>query len=152
DQLFETTLGEKGVQPLRVYSKEGLSVGLAVEVRYRIDPQRLAFVQANLPQPVDKELVPAVVSSALREIAPNYLVRDLFAVKREEVRRAAAGSITRHLQPDAIVVKEVLLRDIELPVEYAKGLEGVLLKELENERLTVEVETKQKQVRTAELE
>ena len=152
DQLFETTLGEKAAQPLRVYTKEGLSVGLAVQVRYRIDPQRLAFVQANLPQPVDKELVPAIVSSSFREITPSYLVRDLFAVKREEIRRAAAGSITRHLQPDAIVVKEVLLRDIELPVEYAKGLEGVLLKELENERLTVEVETKQKQVKTAELE
>jgi regulator of protease activity HflC (stomatin/prohibitin superfamily) len=49
-------------------------------------------------------------------------------------------------------VKEVMLRDIELPAEYAKGLEGVLLKEQENERLTVEVEVKQKEVRTAELE
>ena len=56
------------------------------------------------------------------------------------------------LAPDAIVVKEVMLRDIELPEEYAKGLEGVLLKEQENERLSVEVEVKQKEVRTAELE
>ncbi len=152
DQLFETTLGEKTVQPLRVYTKEGLSVGLAVEVRYRIDPQRLAFVQANLPQPVDRELVPPMVASSFREIATGYLVRDLFAVKREEIRSAAASAITRRLQPDAIVVKEVLLRDVELPAEYAKGLEGVLLKELENERLTVELETKQKQVKTAELE
>ena len=45
-----------------------------------------------------------------------------------------------------------MLRDIELPAEYAKGLEGVLLKEQENERLGVEVEVKQKEVRTAELE
>jgi len=112
----------------------------------------LAFVNANLPQPVDKELVPPVVGSAFREIAPNYLVRDLFATRREEIRRDAAAVITRKLAPDAIVVQEVMLRDIELPAEYAKGLEGVLLKEQENERLSVEVEVKQKQVRTAELE
>jgi regulator of protease activity HflC (stomatin/prohibitin superfamily) len=152
DQVFQTTLGEKAADSLTVQTREGLSVGLAVAVRYRIDPQRLAYVNSNLPQPVERELVPPVVASAFREIAPNYLVRDLFANRRDEIRREAAAEITRKLAPDAIVVKEVMLRDIQLPVEYAKGLEGVLLKEQENERLGVEVEVKQKQVRTAELE
>ncbi len=152
DQVYETTLSEKTGQPLKVDTKEGLSVGLALAVRYRIDPQRLAFVQANLPQPNEKELVPPVVATSFREITPNYLVRDLFAARREEIRRAAAASIARRLLPDAIVVKEVMLRDIELPAEYAKGLEGVLLKEQENERLTVEVDVKRKLVQTAELE
>jgi regulator of protease activity HflC (stomatin/prohibitin superfamily) len=152
DQLFQTTVGEKAAEALKVQTREGLSVGLAVAVRYRIDPRRLDFIHTNLPQPVDKELVPPVVASSFREIAPNYLVRDLFAARREEIRREAAGAITRKLAPDAIVVKEVMLRDIELPAEYAKGLEGVLLKEQENDRLSVEVEVKQKLVRTAELE
>jgi regulator of protease activity HflC (stomatin/prohibitin superfamily) len=152
DQLFQTTVGEKAAEALKVQTREGLSVGLAVAVRYRIDSRRLDFIHTNLPQPVDKELVPPVVASSFREIAPNYLVRDLFATRREEIRREAAGAITRKLAPDAIVVKEVMLRDIELPAEYAKGLEGVLLKEQENDRLSVEVEVKQKQVRTAELE
>jgi len=152
DQLFQTSLGEKAAQPMKVQTKEGLSVGLAVAVRYRIDPQRLSFIQASLPQPVDQELVPPVVASTFREIAPGYLVRDLFAGKREEIRREAAGAIARRLAPDGIIVKEVMLRDIGLPDEYAKGLEGVLLKEQENERLSVEVEVKQKEVRTAELE
>src|SRR6202007_3370069 len=107
---------------------------------------RLPYVNSNLPQPVDKQLVPPVVGSAFREIAPNYLVRDLFAARREQIRREAADAITRKLAPDAIVVKEVMLRDIELPAEYAKGLEGVLLKEQENDRLTVDVEVKQKEV------
>jgi regulator of protease activity HflC (stomatin/prohibitin superfamily) len=99
---------------------------------------------------VDKELVPPVVASAFREIAPNYLVRDLFAARREQIRSEAAGIITRKLAPDAIVVKEVMLRDVQLPVEYARGLEGLLLKEQENERLGIEVDVKL--VRTAELE
>jgi regulator of protease activity HflC (stomatin/prohibitin superfamily) len=152
DQIYQTTIGDKTAQPLKVQTREGLSVGLAVAIRYRIDPQRLAYVHANLPQPIEKELVPPVVATAFRDIAPNYLVRDLFASCREQIRREAAGAITRKLSPDAIVVKEVMLRDIDLPGEYAKGLEGVLLKEQENERLGVEVEVKAKQVRTAELE
>ena len=152
DQIYQTAIGDKAAQQLTIQTKEGLSVGLAVAVRYRIDPKRLTYINANLPQPVDKSLVPPVVGSAFREIAPNYLVRDLFATRREEIRRDAATAITNKLAPDAIVVKEVMLRDIELPAEYAKGLEGVLLKEQENERLSVEVEVKQKEVRTSELE
>jgi len=152
DQIYQTAIGDKAAQQLTIQTKEGLSVGLAVAVRYRIDPKRLTYINANLPQPVDKSLVPPVVGSAFREIAPNYLVRDLFATRREEIRRDAAAAITSKLAPDAIMVKEVMLRDIELPAEYAKGLEGVLLKEQENERLSVEVEVKQKEVRTSELE
>jgi len=45
-----------------------------------------------------------------------------------------------------------MLRDIQLPAEYAKGLEGLLLKEQENEGLNFETEIRQKQVRIAELE
>lgn len=152
DQIFQTALEGKPAETLKVQTKEGLSVGLAVAVRYRIDPQRLAFIHANLPHPVESELVPPVVASSFREITPGYLVRDMFAARREQIRRDAAAAITRKLAPDAIVVKEVMVRDIELPAEYAKGLEGVLLKEQENERLSVEVEVKQKQVKTAELE
>ncbi len=158
DAVFQTVIAVDPKQPssggeqLKVQTKEGLVVGLAIAVRYRIDPRRLDHIHANLPQPIEKDLVPPVVSSVFREIAPNYLVRELFSTKREEVRKAAAEAITRRLAPDAIQVKEVMLRDILLPSEYARGLEGLLLKEQENERLTVETELKVKQVRTAELE
>ena len=152
DQIYQTALGEKSTQQLTIQTKEGLSVGLAVAVRYRLDPKRLTFIDANLPQPADKGLVGPAIGTAFREIAPNYLVRDLVATHREEIRREAANAISARLAPDAILVKEVMLRDIELPAEYAKGLEGVLLKEQENERLGVELEVKQKEVRAAELD
>ena len=60
--------------------------------------------------------------------------------------------ITQKLAADGIVVKEVMLRDIQLPPEYAQGLEALLLKEQENDRMGVETELKGKQVRIAELE
>jgi regulator of protease activity HflC (stomatin/prohibitin superfamily) len=123
-----------------------------VTVRFRLDPHRLAYIHANLPQPVEKELVPPVVATAFRDLTPRYLVRELFATRREDIRREAANAIAQKLAPDAVIVKEVMLRDIQLPSEYAKGLEGVLLKEQENEKLGVELDVKQKEVREAELE
>ena len=154
ERVFTTTLGEekKKGETLQVQSKEGLSLGLAIAVRYRLDPRRLDYIHANLPQPIEQEIVPPIVAGVFRQIIPNYLVRDVFAARREEVRKLASDAIQQKLAADGILVKEVILRDIQLPPEYAKGLEGLLLKEQESDRMTVEVDIKQKEVRTAELE
>jgi regulator of protease activity HflC (stomatin/prohibitin superfamily) len=143
---------EKGREPLKVQAKEGLTLGMAITVRYQLDPHRLDYIQSHLPQPVESELVPPVVASAWRELAPNYTVREIFSSSREEVRRRAAEIITRKLAADGIIVKEVMLRDIQLPPEYAKGLEQLLLKEQENDQMGVQTEIQAKQVHISELE
>ena len=137
---------------LIVQAREGLNIGLAVSVRYRLDPRRLDTIHANLPQPVGPEVVAPVVSTTYRQLAPNYITQEIFATKREDLRAKAAAAITTRLESDGILVREVLLRDLQLPAEYAKGLEGLLLKEQENERLGTEQDIKLKEVRIAELE
>jgi regulator of protease activity HflC (stomatin/prohibitin superfamily) len=153
DKVFSTSAAEgtrEKLEVLNVETREGLEVGLAVTVRYRIDPRRLDYVQANLPQPIDQEIVAPVVTSVFREVAPNYVVRDIFAIKREEFRQRATQIITTRLGSDAIEVKEVLLRKIQLPEEYAAGLQGLLLKEQEDDRVTVDQSIEQKKVKIAE--
>jgi regulator of protease activity HflC (stomatin/prohibitin superfamily) len=137
---------------LTVQAREGLNIGLAVSVRYRLDPQRLSYIHANLPRAVGDEVVAPTVATIYRQLAPNYITREIFATKREELRLSASNAITSRLATDGIIVREVLLRDLKLPEEYAQGLEGLLLKEQENERLGTETEIKQKQVKIAELE
>jgi len=136
---------------LTVQAREGLNIGIAVAVRYRIDPRRLDYIHANLPADIGGEVVAPVVASTYRSLAPNYITREIFAVKREELRSKAAEAIKTRLESDGILVREVVLRDIKLPEEYAKGLEGLLLKEQENERLGTEQEIKAKEVKIAEL-
>jgi regulator of protease activity HflC (stomatin/prohibitin superfamily) len=158
DHLFTAGVAEETAKAaaqktgLNVQSLEGLNIGLAVTVRYRLDPNKLDSVQAHLPQPADTQLVPPVVASAWRELAPAYTVREIFSSKREEVRSKAAATITRRLGADGIIVEEVMLSDIRLPDEYAKGLEGLLLKEQEDDQMAVTTEIQQKQVRIAELQ
>jgi regulator of protease activity HflC (stomatin/prohibitin superfamily) len=146
---------EEGVQskePLNVQAKEGLPLGLAIMVRYRLDAARLDYIHTTLPDAIDSEIVQPVVGSTFRSIIPNYTVRDVFSDKREEIRQLAAEQITRKLGADGIQVKEVMLRDIQLPPEYAKGLEGLLLKEQENDQMAVQTEIQAKQVRISELQ
>ena len=165
DQIFTTGAMEDGKtdgkavakhkddgELMNVQAKEGLTLGLAITVRYRLDPKHLDYIQANLPQPVQKEIVPPVVASVWRELVPNYTVRDVFATKREEIRKKASDLITQKLAADGIVVKEVMLRDIQLPPEYAKGLEDLLEKEQQNDQMEVQTAIQEKQVRISELE
>jgi regulator of protease activity HflC (stomatin/prohibitin superfamily) len=153
DKVFSTSAADgtrEKLEVLNVETREGLEVGLAVTVRYRIDPRRLDYVQANLPQPIDQEIVEPVVTSVFRQVAPNYVVRDVFALKREEFRQRAAQIITDRLASDAIVVKEVLLRKVQLPEEYAQGLQGLLLKEQEDDRVSVDQSIEKKKVNIAD--
>jgi regulator of protease activity HflC (stomatin/prohibitin superfamily) len=143
-----TTDGQNG-EPLRAQTKEGLAVGLAISVRYRLDPQRLGETPTGLPP---GEMVPAVVATVFRQLVPAYSVREVFAAKREELRSQAARLVTDKLAEDGVVVREVMLRDVVLPAEYAKGLEGLLLKEQQNERMVYDLQIKEKEVKQAELE
>jgi regulator of protease activity HflC (stomatin/prohibitin superfamily) len=156
EDLYQTSavasILHKGGELLTVQAREGLTLGVGVSVRYRLDPQRLAYVHDNVPQPVQHEVVEPVVSSILRDVAASYVVRDIFSTRRDEFRQRASDAITQRLAADGIVVKEVMLRDIQLPAEYAKGLEGLLLKEQESEQMGFETDMKQKQVKIAELE
>ena len=155
DRLF-TTNAAPGASAkneiLNVQTREGLTIGLAISVRYRLDPQRLGYIDANLAQPVDTEIVAPVVSAAFRDLTPSYIVREVFSTKRDEFRAKTTKAITDRLAADGIVVKEVLLRDVHLPEEYAKGLEGILLKEQESERMEFETAIYEKQVKIAELQ
>lgn len=160
EQVFNTAAGDslkkefhhQKSEVLRVQSREGLSIGISAAIRYHLDPRRLSNIHTTLAQPIDEEIVAPVVATIFRQIAPNYLVKEIFATRREEIRQKATDAIIARLGADGIVVKEVSLRDIELPVEYARGLEGLLLKEQESERLGTETDIKEKQVRIAELE
>lgn len=153
EQVFATS-AQDDAKPhetvLKVEAREGLPLGLSVLVRYRLDASRLGYVEANLPQPIDQEIVGPVVESAFREVAPDYVVRDVFSVKRDEFRERVAGLITGRLAQDAIVVKEVLVRRIVLPPEYAQGLENILLKEQQSDQMNFEQEIEQKRVKIAE--
>jgi regulator of protease activity HflC (stomatin/prohibitin superfamily) len=152
DRVYATAAvemrGEK-LEVLIVQAHEGLPVGMAVSVRYRIDPKRLDYIQANLPQPLEDEVIAPVVSATFHQLAPNYVVRDVFSTKREEFRTRAAQGITTRLAGDGIVVKEVLLREIDLPEEYAKGLEDLLLREQEDDRTSIDADIEVKRIQIA---
>jgi regulator of protease activity HflC (stomatin/prohibitin superfamily) len=115
----------------------------AVTEWFKLAPQKLAYIHNNVPQPIEQKVVARVVASAFQR-QPNYTVREILANRREEMVRGICGEIMKRLAADGIAVKEMMLRDVQLPPEYARGLEGLLMKQQQNESLSLELEVKQK--------
>src|SRR5258708_34436761 len=57
---------------LTVQAREGLNIGLAVSVRYRLHPQRLSYIHANLPRPVGDEGFAPPVATIYRACGREY--------------------------------------------------------------------------------
>ena len=104
DNVYSTAASEnlrdKGLEVLTVEAPEGLSVGLAVTVRYRLDPAASITSRPISPQPIDQQIVAPVVTSIFRDLGPSYAVRDVFSTKREEFHQRAAQAITARLAED----------------------------------------------------
>jgi regulator of protease activity HflC (stomatin/prohibitin superfamily) len=151
EQVYTTAaaeIGKNAKELLTVQAREGLNIGIAVAVRYRIDP-RPYHIHANLPGNGGR------IGRAGRCVHLSFARAEPSLMKscgETRARSKAADAIKTRLETDGILVREVVLRDIKLPEEYAKGLEGLLLKEQESERLGTEQEIKQKEVKIAELE
>ncbi len=138
---------------LTVQTREGLSIGLAVsECAIAWIPSGWATFTRIWPSRWIRKSSSLWCRRRIRDLAPNYIVREVFATKRDEFRARSTKAITDRLASDGIVVKEVLLRDVHLPPEYAKGLEDILLKEQESERMEFETAIYEKQVKIAELQ
>jgi hypothetical protein len=122
DRVYATTAADAkdardAAAALKVHSREGLPVGLGISVRYQLDPQRLPYIEGHLPQPVEAEILQPVVANAFRQTIANYLVRDVFSTRREEVRRLAAETITRSLAIDGCATSA-------FPANTRKGWKG----------------------------
>ena len=148
----KTDASEARPELLKIQAREGLPLGLALSVRYRLEAAKLDYIHSNLPEDIDHKIVAPMIASVFRDLAPNYTVRELFATKREEIRNLATNQIKAKLEKEGILVSEVMLRDVQLPPEYMEGLQGLLLKEQEADRMGVETEIQQKQVKIAELQ
>src|SRR5262249_58245396 len=100
EQTFTTSSStpvKPGSELLTVQAREGLVIGVAVSVRYRLDPSKLTTIHSNLPQPVGAEVVAPVVLTIYRQLAPNYETREVLALKREELRSKATELINARL-------------------------------------------------------
>ena len=131
---------------------EGLSIGVAVTVRYALDRDRVGEVAKRLPTNVGHDLIEPVVDGVLHRAVAKHTVREIFTDKRTQIQDDVEQELRGLLGRDGIAIRSIYLGHVDLPAQYKSGLEGMLAEELATEKMRYTLELKQKQVSEKALE
>jgi len=152
DQMYHPERSSKADGPAPFQSAEGLSLGVDLTIRYALDPARLAAISKNLPADVSGEVVEPLVQGVIYKVFTRYTVREIFSTKRQELQDVIETELKPLLAADGIVLRSVMMGNVDLPADYRAGMDKLLAVELETEKMQYTLQLKEKQVREAELQ
>jgi regulator of protease activity HflC (stomatin/prohibitin superfamily) len=152
DQIYRPTESASAAGAAPFQSVEGLSIGVAVTVRYALDPARVGEVAKRLPVNVGADLIEPVVDGVLHRALSKQTVREIFTDKRVEIQDDIQAELVSLLGKDGITVRSLYLGHVDLPEQYRAGLEGMLAEELATEKMRYTLALKEKKVKESELD
>jgi regulator of protease activity HflC (stomatin/prohibitin superfamily) len=152
DQVYRPTRSATAESAEPFQTVEGLSVGVAVTVRYALDPDRVGDIAKRLPSDVGHDLIEPVVDGVLHRALSKHTVREVFTDKRVEIQDDVEKELRAVLGHDGIVVRSLYLGHVDLPAQYRQGLEGMLAEELATEKMRYTLQLKEKRVQETALE
>jgi len=152
DQLYRPQRSSKADGEAPFQSSEGLSLGVELTLRYALDPAKLAISAKNLPADIGGELVEPLVQGVIYKVFTSYTVREIFSTKRQELQERIEAELKPLLATDGIVLRSVMMGNVDLPADYRAGMDKLLAVELQTEQMQYTLQLKEKQVRESELQ
>ncbi|HET7098033.1 MAG TPA: SPFH domain-containing protein [Casimicrobiaceae bacterium] len=152
DQIYRPEQVSLAQGPAPLQSVEGLSLGVDLAFRYGFDPAKVAEMSKNLPDNVSGEVVEPAVQGVIYKIFARYTVREIFSTKRVEIQQAIESELAPKLAADGIVLRGVQMGKVDLPPDYRRGMDGLLVEELATEKMRYTLELKGKRVKEMELD
>lgn len=147
DQLLAGPAGS-----FTIPTKDGFAVGLVIQARWALDRRQLLAQWEGLPSDPGPEVVGPVLASAFRALAPEYDAPSLLASKREELAARAAKQAGERLAETGIVLKDVLVSDLKLPIEFERGRLALLEQSQLVERTEANLRFKKQEIEQQRLE
>ena len=132
-------------------SVEGLSLGIAVSIRWSLDPEKMSKAARLRPDEVEHDLVQPTVDGALHRAFAEHTVREIFASKRAPIQKGLEDELRTALAGDGVVIKAVAIGSVTLPAQYKTGLESLLSEELAAEKMRYTLELEEKRIKQSEL-
>ena len=151
DQMYRPERSEKANGEAPFQSSEGLSLGVELTIRYALDPNKLQAVAARLPNDISTELVEPLVQSVIYKVFTHYTVREIFSTKRQELQEAIVAELKPLLANDGLVLRNVMMGNVDLPSDYRAGMDKLLAVELQTEQMQYTLQLKEKEVKQSEL-
>ncbi len=152
DRIYrpERSASARGEAPLQTV--EGLSIGVELSIRYALDAEQLSKTVLSLPDDIDGQRVEPLVQGVIYPVLSRYSVREIFSTKRPEVQQSITDELEPLMQADGLLLRSVMLGNIDLPADYRAGMDRMLAAELQNEQMKFTLQLKEKEVKQSELQ
>lgn len=152
DQIYRPQRSAKADGAAPFQSSEGLSIGVELAIRYALDTTKLPRGAKSLPDDVGRDLVEPLVQGVIYKVFTRYTVREIFSTKRQEIQGVIEGELKPMLAADGIILRNVMMGNVDLPPDYREGMNKVLATELQTEQMQYTLQLKEKQVQESRLQ
>lgn len=152
DRLFQPQRSARADGEAPLQSIEGLSLGVEISIRYALDPQRVTAISARDIKQLEQQLVEPLVQGVIYKVIARYSVREIFTGKRVEVQQALHDELQPLLAADGLLLRSVLMGNIDLPPDYRAGMDQLLAMELETQKMAHTLTLKEQQVKESALQ
>lgn len=125
-------------------SSDGLRMPVDVSIAYRLNGDDAAWVYRNIGPNYVQKIIRSASRTAVREATARFSAQDAYAAKREELAVAMEEALRHRIaaileQYDfdgtAVVVQQVLLRNVDLPPRVKESIEEKLAAEQDAQRM-----------------
>jgi len=124
----------KGADAIAALTKEGLNVNLDITVLYYLQEDKASDIYEKVGLLYEEKIIRPSIRSAIREVVANYDAKELYSDKREDAVLAISEKLKNFIGSRGIIIEDVLLRNIELPVNLIKSIQEKLQAEQEAQK------------------
>lgn len=111
----------------QVPSSEGLIVGLDASLLFKVDPTQAPLIRKSIGQNFVDILVIPYLRNTIRDVVSGYMVKDIYSEKgRKNIAESGLKALRAALNPQGIMVIDLLLRDVQLPTKFKESIEAKL--------------------------
>ena len=150
--MYRPTESASASGPAPFQSKEGLSIGVDLTVRWAIDRARIAQLSKDFPDDLNADLVRPAVQGIVYPLLAQHSVREIFSSQRAEIQKEIASALGPKLAAVGLRLRGVDMGQVDLPQDYRAQMEKLLAEELETEKVRYTLELKEAQVKQTRLE
>ena len=129
-----------------VLTAEGLDVNVDVSVIYHLERGKSAEIHRNVGELYSDVLIKPVSRATVRDLVSTYRSEDLYTTeKRVTLQTTLTEKIRERLEPRGIEIENVLIRDIELPIQVKSSIESKITAEQDAKRMEFVLQKEQKE-------
>ena len=133
--IYDVRINE-AYEKMEVLSKNGLTIKVELSYRFNPNPGAIGELHGNIGPDYLERIIKPEIRSATREVIGKYLPEELYSTKREaiqsEIYEATASAISeKHLNLDAVLIREVVLPE---------SLQAAIERKLKEEQSSLEYE------------